>query len=142
MALQRLGKIDLECLVREMRHWSGGSLLERRAAVAALCDPGQLGNERHAQRVLRTLETMTTSLCEEDNRRTQDFKVLRKGLGYCWSIVVVALPERGREAMERWFACSDRDVAWIMKENLRKERLARMDSDWVAAARTRLGMSE
>jgi len=33
--------------------------------------------------------------------------------------------------MERWFASDDKDVIWIMKENLKKERLTRMDSAWV-----------
>jgi len=56
---------------------------------------------------------------------------LRKGLGYCWSVAVAAFPEEGRKTMERWFASDDKDVIWIMKENLKKERLTRMDSAWV-----------
>jgi hypothetical protein len=31
-------------------------------------------------------------------------------------------------------------VQWVMKQNLRKQRLARMNADWVAAAKLRLGM--
>jgi hypothetical protein len=34
---------------------------------------------------------------------------------------------------------SDRDVRWIMKENLKKKRLARVDAEWVAAWKERLG---
>jgi hypothetical protein len=33
--------------------------------------------------------------------------------------------------MERWLASKDRDIAWIMRENLKKNRLARMDASWV-----------
>jgi hypothetical protein len=42
--------------------------------------------------------------------------------------------------LERWFASDDKDVLWVMKENLKKKRLARMDAEWVAASKRRLGM--
>jgi hypothetical protein len=42
--------------------------------------------------------------------------------------------------MERWFASDDKDVLWVMKENLRKKRLIRMDAQWVTTSKTRLGM--
>ncbi len=33
--------------------------------------------------------------------------------------------------LERWLAHPDPDVRWVMKENLRKQRLSRMDAAWV-----------
>jgi hypothetical protein len=33
--------------------------------------------------------------------------------------------------MEKWLASSDKDIQWIMRENLKKARLARMDAAWV-----------
>ena len=71
---------------------------------------------------------------------SDDFKTLRKGLGYCWSVAVAALPEEGRPMMERWLACDDKDVIWIMKQNLRKKRLARVDAAWVETWKRRLGI--
>jgi hypothetical protein len=32
---------------------------------------------------------------------------------------------------EKWLADPDKDVRWIMRENLKKNRLVRMDADWV-----------
>jgi hypothetical protein len=61
----------------------------------------------------------------------EGFRVLRQALGYCWSVAVVAFPEKGKKMMERWFASEDRDVRWIMRENLKKNRLVRMDAKWV-----------
>jgi hypothetical protein len=52
-------------------------------------------------------------------------------LGYCWSVAVVTLPVEGKALMEKWLVKSDKDVQWIMKENLKKARLARMDAEWV-----------
>jgi hypothetical protein len=33
--------------------------------------------------------------------------------------------------MEKWLNSSDRDIHWIMKENLKKQRLVRVDAKWV-----------
>jgi len=108
--------------------------------VAALCEPKQLREERRKERVLEILDRVTVSMQGVENRRKNEFKVLRKGLGYCWSVAVAAYPEAGKKMMERWFVSDDEDVLWMMKENLRKKRLTRMDAEWVAAARLQLGM--
>ena len=39
--------------------------------------------------------------------------------------------------MEKWLANPDPDVRWIMRENLKKNRLVRMDAAWVARWRSR-----
>ncbi len=140
MALQRLGQADMKALLQEMEAWSKGSLLEQRAAVAALCAPSQLGEARQVERVLKILDAVTASLEQAVDRKNDDFKALRKGLGYCWSVAAAAYPKAGKNMMERWFVSGDQDVRWVMKENLRKKRLARMDAEWVAAARLQLGM--
>ena len=139
MALQRLGDVDMEQLIAEMRDWSQGTPLEQRAAVAAICEPRLLGQAKHARAVLQIVDSITASIERADNRRSEDFLTLRKGLGYCWSVAVVALPVEGKALMEKWLVKSDKDVQWIMKENLKKARLARMDADWVREWRGRIG---
>jgi len=140
MALQRLGRVDMDLLLREMEQWSKGNLLEKRAAAAALCEPKLLREEKHIERVLRILDEITTSIQSTEDRKNDEFKALRKGLGYCWSVAAVALPDEGKKMMERWFSSNDKDVLWIMKENLRKKRLTRMDAGWVEKWKVRLGM--
>ena len=140
MALQRLGEVDMDSLLQEMEKWSKGNLLEKRAAAAALCEPKLLSEEKHIERVLRILDEVTASIQNVEDRKSDEFKALRKGLGYCWSVAVVALPEEGERMMERWFSSDDKDVLWIMKENLRKKRLIRMDAEWVARWKVQLGM--
>ena len=138
MALQDWGQADMEALLEEMEQWSKGNLLEQRAAAAALCEPSLLTEARHAEGVLQTLDAITASLLSVEDRRKDAFKALRKGLAYCWSVAVVALPEMGKPMMERWLASDDPDVCWIMKQNLNKKRLARMDRQWVAACKAKL----
>jgi hypothetical protein len=60
-------------------------------------------------------------------------------MAYCWSVAAAALPAEGKTAMQRWFGSDDPDVRWVMKENLKKKRLERMDAEWVAEARKQLG---
>ncbi len=33
--------------------------------------------------------------------------------------------------MEKWFKSKDPDIRWIMRENLKKNRLVRLDTEWV-----------
>jgi hypothetical protein len=127
-------------LLREMENWSKGSVLEKRAAAAALCEPRLLGDRSHAREVLRLLDGMTSSIEEVQDRRSDEFTAFRKGLGYCWSVAVAALPGDGQKLMEKWFSSDDSDVLWIMKENLRKKRLERMDGEWVRKWQAQLGM--
>jgi hypothetical protein len=58
--------------------------------------------------------------------------VLRQGLGYCWSVAVAALPDEGFPRMERLASLDDPDVRWVVRENLKKARLARADPERTA----------
>jgi hypothetical protein len=131
MALQRFGDADMDALLSEMCAWSTGNPLEQRAAVAALCEPRLLAEKKHVARVLRILDAVTKSLAKTKDRKSAEFLALRKGLAYCWSVAVAASSEDGKVMMEKWFASEDRDVVWIMKENLKKNRLARIDAAWI-----------
>jgi hypothetical protein len=131
MALQRLGFKDMGKLLDEMEIWSKGSPLEQRAAAAALCEPALLKDKAYVVRVLRLLDDITASIGAIENRKSDEFIALKKGLAYCWSVAAAASPEDGKKAMEKWFSSKDWDIIWIMKENLKKNRLARKDPAWV-----------
>ena len=135
MALQRYGQQELDSLIDEMGNWSTGTLLERRAAACALCHPELLTDQASAERTLRLLDEITKSIIEVPDRRSEAFKALRKGLGYCWSVAIAACSQIGKPMFEAWLTNQDKDVRWIMKENLRKARLQRMDAEWVERCR-------
>jgi hypothetical protein len=131
MALQRLGKVDMPALLAAMEGWSKGTWLEKRAAAAALAEPVLLHKEQDALQALEILDRITVSMENSPEARTPDYKILQQGLGYCWSVVVVAAPAQGKRLMEKWLACPDPVVRRVMQENLKKNRLVRMDSAWV-----------
>jgi hypothetical protein len=134
MALQRWGDADMPGLLAEMNEWAQAGPLVQRAAAAGLCEPRLLQDPSHAAAVLALLDVITRRLASTPaaERKTDAFKTLRQALGYCWSVAVVALPEAGKPLIEKWLANADPDVRWLMRENLRKNRLAKMDPAWVA----------
>jgi hypothetical protein len=131
MALQRLGDVDMDALIAAMREWANGTLLEQRAAAAALSEPRLLKSPQHARALLQILDEVTTSIAQVKPRKRDEFTALRKGMGYCWSVAVAALPEEGKPLMEKWLVSQNVDVRWIMRENLTKNRLVRLDPQWV-----------
>jgi hypothetical protein len=133
MALQRWGDADMRALVKAMKDWARGTWLEQRAAAAGLCEPRLLADGKQAKAVLKLLDAITRAVAKASpaERKGDDFTALRQGLAYCWSVAVAAAPADGKAAMEKWLASQDKDVSWIMRGNLKKDRLARMDRAWV-----------
>ena len=131
MALQRLGKQDMRRLLNAMQTWRTGNWLEKRAAAAALAEPVLLHNEKEAVEALQVLDRITASMENSVEAKSEQFKVLQQGMGYCWSVVVAAAPQPGKRLMEKWLACPDRAIQKVMRENLKKNRLVRMDATWV-----------
>jgi len=135
MALQRWGDADIQALLDEMDSWSQGNPYEQRAAVAGLCEPRLLGDPAVSRRVLSILDRITGSLAAQPDRKdpaaSAAVEALKKGLGYGWSVAIAANPEAGKPLFEKWLEHPDRNVAWVVRENLKKNRLLRMDPAWV-----------
>jgi hypothetical protein len=131
MALQRWGHVDIPALLQEMQNWGKGSFYEQRASVATLCEPALLENKEIARSVLALLDEITASIPGVQDRKQDSFRVLRKALAYGWSVAVVALPAEGKRMMEKWLGNSNHDIRWIMRQNLKKNRLIKMDPGWV-----------
>jgi len=129
--LQSTGDQDMDLLLREMKTWSTGNWYEKRAAAATLAEPRLLKQPKQAKEVLRIMDTITTSMERDTESRDESYKILRQGMGYCWSVAIVALPEVGKPLMKKWLETPDKDIHWMMKENLKKNRLVKMDADWV-----------
>ena len=138
IALQHWGDSDFSAVLDEMETWRDGNLYTQRAIAAALCEPRLLKNRAQVKRVLKLLDGITRDFAKTKTRKRDDFVALKKGLSYCWSVAVAASPEDGKRALEKWFASDDTAVRAVMRENLKKERLKRMDAAWVKAWESKL----
>jgi hypothetical protein len=131
IALQYVGDSSMKTLLQAMQTWRNGTWYEKRAVVAALAEPRLLKDPAVPAQVLDILDALTADMESARDPTEESFKVLRQTMGYAWSVVVVAAPTAGRPLMEKWFKSPDPNVRWIMKENLKKSRLTRMDEKWV-----------
>lgn len=116
----------------------GGSWLLCRAVTAGLADPPLLRRPGLAEAALHLHELVAERFAAAANRRDPGFRVLRQGLGYTLSVVVAALPGPGFTLLERLAASADRDLAWVVRSNLGKARLARRYPERVATLRAAL----
>ena len=126
MALQRLIAARPQETLNILKQWAAeGSPLEMRAAAAGVAEPALLRNDESAQAALGLHETIFERMPEFDDRKSAEFKALRKGLGYTLSVVVQAAPREGFALMHQLAATKDKDVLWIVRENLKKNRLVK-----------------
>jgi hypothetical protein len=129
MALQRLGDADLRHLFDVATDWAGDAHpLVQRAAVAGVCEPRLLTEAWAASAAVDLCERVTRSLVDRpaEQRADSGVRALRQALGYCWSVAVAADPAHELRRFNALAGSPDPDVAWIVRENSRKARLARL----------------
>lgn len=126
-AFQRMLQADWPRTITVLDQWlSDQHPLVIRAVVAAVAEPLLLKELSHAEAALAIQKAALdwfVSLPPE-RRRDDDVRALRKALGYTVSVVVAAAPEKGFSLMEESAALEDTDIRWIMRENLKKNRLS------------------
>jgi hypothetical protein len=139
MGLQRLMIKRNRDTLKELDEWAvTGSLLEMRAAAAAVADPAILRDTEIANLALRLHCSIIDRALGTEDRKSEDFKTLRKALGYTLSLVICALPEEGFAYMRQLAESQDPDGLWIVKQNLRKNRLVKNLAEEVASMKRSL----
>jgi hypothetical protein len=133
-ALQKMLAIQPQDVLPVLDEWAAeGTWLEVRAAVAALAEPGLLTDEELALSALELHQRILARVLEAQDRRAEDFKTLRKALGYTLSVVVQAIPKEGFEYLAQLAESQDRDVQWVVRQNLKKNRWAKNYAHEVAS---------
>ena len=126
MGLQAVMRSQPEETLEILWSWvQGGDLLEMRAAAAAVGAPNLLTDERFASSALQLHKLIFDHFPTIGDRKAESFRVLRKALGYTLSLVVVEIPEAGFDLIDELISSGDPDLIWIVKNNLKKNRLHR-----------------
>jgi hypothetical protein len=126
MGLQLVGEADPAVLRGIAAEWLPSGLpLLRRAVAVGLAHPPLLADPGFLHFAMETMSALLASVthARPEERGEEAFKVLRQGLGSSLGIVVAAAPGEGFALMRKCAAVQDPDMAWIIKENLRKKRL-------------------
>ena len=128
MAAQRVGDEDFPGLADLVAVWlDDPNPLVQRAAVAAVCEPRLLRTPTAAAGAVAACSRATHNLLAlpPDARRRPDARTLRQALGYCWSVAVAADPSAGLSVFLA-LPGDDPDLAWIVRTNRGKARLAKL----------------
>jgi hypothetical protein len=128
IAFQRLLPVapqeTIECLVKLATE---GNCFQQRASIAAIAEPPLL----HTPAIIEAALTIQQLVLERlhaipaAERKRADVRVLRQALGYTLSVVAAAAPEKGFALMREYATWGDPDINWVLRENLKKKRLAK-----------------
>jgi hypothetical protein len=129
--IQEIAENNLNEIIDNLKKWMDGNELEKRAIVAALCEPKLLKEKTIIVELLKLLNIITMGFDKIDGKLSENQNSLRKTLGYGWSVAIVSLPNEGKLAFEKIAECNNKHIKWIVKENLRKKRLTVMEKKWV-----------
>jgi len=126
MGIQRIMARDSERTLNDLMSWiDDEKWLQMRAAAAGVAEPALLKDKKSAEKALEIHKAIFSRLVGGTERRSEEFKILRQGLAYTLSVIVSAIPGEGFQYMSQLIESKDKDVLWILKENLKKNRLTK-----------------
>jgi hypothetical protein len=119
-------------MMKNLSKFKNGSALDKRAYFATLCDPILLNDYIKSSEVLSYLLEVTIDCFNLSDKIDSELTVLRKALGYCWSVAICADEAYGKQTFEKLLDYTEsKHILWIVKENLKKNRLIKLDAEWV-----------
>ncbi len=104
-----------------------GNCFQQRASIAAIAEPPLLHTPTMIDAALAIQRLVLERLhaVPVTERKREDVRALRQALGYTVSVVAAATPERGFALMRECATWGDADINWVLRENLKKKRLAK-----------------
>jgi hypothetical protein len=139
-ALQRMLAADWGRMYSALVEWvAEDNPLVIRAAAAGVAEPPLLNDATRAENALDIQQRAVEKLAHFPlgSRRDENVRTLRQALGYTVSVIVAATLDAGFRLLERLAASDDGDVRWVVRENLKKNRLKPW-SDRVEAIRAKV----
>ncbi len=110
--------------VRKLENWLvNGDWLAMRAVAAGVAEPRLMKIRGVPEKALQLHKKIISRVGGTQNRRTEEFKALKKTLGYSFSVVICGVPVAGFDYLRELAGSKDEDIVWIVKENLKKNRL-------------------
>jgi hypothetical protein len=123
MAIQNMIEKQPQKTLREIEGWIESNWLAMRAVAAGVAEPALLKDKQTAKSAFELHKKIFAKIVATQERKSAEFKTLKQGLGYSLSVVTCAIPREGFEYMRQLIDKQDAGVLWIVKENLKKNRL-------------------
>jgi hypothetical protein len=123
-AIGRMLKQRGQRVLHELETWiQKDNWLEMRAVATGVAHPSTLKENSYAKKALDLHKTIFKRIIEIEDKKSENFKILTKGLCYTLSVVTQATPEAGFKYMKQLLELNDAEVKRIVRENLKKNRL-------------------
>lgn len=128
-AIKVLAQYDRDRLVLKLKNWfkEETNWLIMRAIVAGMAESlvvPSIKIDKHFVNECLDFHKLIIQLMQTSNERgSEEFKTLKKGLGYTLSVVVQASPEDGFTYLKELSRSNDKDILWIINNNIKKNRL-------------------
>jgi hypothetical protein len=136
MGLQKLIASQSQNALKELDSWiAKNDWLAMRAVAAGIAEPALLRDKQTAKDALELHKKIFAQMLVAGERKTAEYRTLWQTLGYSLSVVTCASPKEGFAYMQQIAGSHDADVLWVIKENLKKNRLIKNFPDGVAAAK-------
>jgi hypothetical protein len=143
MGIQKLLTKESQGTLKALENWiADNDWLAMRAVAAGVAEPPILKDDTTARRALELHRKIFDRIRSSKERKSDAFKATRKGLGYTLSVVVCAAPKEGFALMQQLAGQQDTDILWIVKQNLKKNRLIKNFPDNVASIKELVGAQE
>lgn len=124
MGLQFLLDKHPQYIVDQFNHWiTKKDFLELRAIVTAYASPNLLDRKVISQNGLKIHRKVLDIVFASADRKSDEFKALRKALGYTFGIIATIYTPNSFGVMKKLVATGDKDLQWIVRENMKKKRL-------------------
>lgn len=123
-ALKILINYDYKMVLDDLKSWikREDDWLLMRAVAAGLAE-ADINNEIFTNQALEYHIKIFNNILNCDDRTSENFKSLKKGLGFTLSVIVHKKPKNGFKLIKELIQTGDNDILWIIKNNLRKNRL-------------------
>ena len=106
--------------------------LGMRAVAAGVAEPKLMKKEVGIPNgALHLHKKIVSRVVKRDDAMGEEFGALKKTLGYSLSVVICGVPRDGFDYLRELAASDDKEIVWIVKENLKKNRLLSVYSDEV-----------
>ncbi len=132
LAWQKMLTADWDRAIAALDRWLNDTdPLVIRAVVGAVAELPLLNTEKRAAEAL-ALQVKAVEWFKKlppDRRKQDPARTLRQALGFSVSVAVAACPAKGWSWLSALAASPDPDLAWIARENLKKDRLKRLSEN-------------
>jgi len=134
--IQKMIEKQNQKTLQELENWiKKENWLTMRAVAAGVAEPALLKNRQTSTQALELHKKIFARIFDRKECKSEEFKTLKKGLGYTLSVIVRENPEEGFNYMHHLINSNNEDILWIIRENLKKKRLIKNFPKEVALAK-------